>query len=66
MLAARVLFSVPGSRECCDWLGAVDAGRKTAERCMASGANVAVYPGGTAEILTTDANDARTTLLVRR
>jgi 2-acylglycerol O-acyltransferase 2 len=65
LLAASVLFSIPGSRELCDWLGAVNARKSSAVNALRQGANVAVYPGGTAEILTTVATSPKTTLLCR-
>ena len=44
-------------------MSAVDAGRKTAERCLAAGLSLMVYPGGSEEIFLTDPN-SRTTDLV--
>lgn len=65
-LAASSLFVIPAARELSVWLAAVDARRSSAHKCMESGYNVSVYPGGTAEILTTDPYSNKTTLLARK
>ena len=44
-------------------MGAVDAGRVTAERVLRANVSVAVYPGGSKEIFETDPN-SKTTILV--
>lgn len=52
----------PGSREISLWLGAVDAGAKTAAKVLASGLSMMVYPGGVKEIFRTDARSKDTVL----
>jgi hypothetical protein len=34
VLGASPMFKLPGCREICLWMGAVDAGRRTAERVL--------------------------------
>jgi|TARA_B110000977_G_scaffold169276_1_gene219119 hypothetical protein len=62
VLGATPMFFVPGCREICLWFGAVDAGRKTAEKVLRNGVSVVVYPGGSKEIFSTDPNSRTTTL----
>lgn len=61
-LAATPVFKWPGSREISLWLGAVDAGAKTAAKVLASGLSMMVYPGGVKEIFRTDARSKDTVL----
>lgn len=66
VLGASPMFKVPGCREICLWMGAVDAGRKTAERVLRAGKSMAVYPGGSVEIFDTDPNSRETRCHLRR
>lgn len=65
VLGASPMFFLPGCREICLWMGAVDAGRVTAERVLRANVSVAVYPGGSKEIFETDPNSKTTTLVLR-
>jgi hypothetical protein len=38
------MFFIPGCREVCLWLGAIDASRKTAERQLENGLSLFIYP----------------------
>jgi len=60
VLGASPMFKLPGCREICLWMGAVDAGRRTAEHVLKAGKSVVVYPGGSREIFDTDPNSAET------
>jgi len=60
VLGASPMFKAPGCREICLWMGAVDAGRRTAERVLKAGKSVVVYPGGSREIFDTDPNSSET------
>ena len=60
VLGASPMFKLPGCREICLWMGAVDAGRRTAERVLKAGKSVVVYPGGSREIFDTDPNSSET------
>lgn len=55
-MGASPMFWVPGAREICLWMGAVDARKKTAERVLTDASNLSmfVYPGGSKEIFLTD------------
>ena len=66
VLGASPMFYVPGCREICLWMGAVDAGRKTAERVLRSDLSVSVYPGGSREIFETDPRSTTTVAVLRR
>lgn len=66
VLGATPMFYVPGCREICLWMGAVDAGRKTAERVLNSGLSISVYPGGSREIFETDPKSRNTVAVLRR
>lgn len=48
------MFWIPGSREICLWMGAIDARRSVAEKTLRNGMSLIVYPGGSAEIFETD------------
>ena len=50
------MFWVPGAREICLWMGAVDARKKTAKRVLNDKSNLSlfIYPGGSKEIFLTD------------
>lgn len=61
-LGASPVFAWPGSREISLWLGAIDAGRATAERALASGLSLLVYPGGSREIFETNEGSSETVL----
>lgn len=47
-------------------MGAVDAGRKTAARVLKAGLSMAVYPGGSREIFSTDPNSTETKIYLKR
>jgi hypothetical protein len=64
VLGATPMFYVPGCREICLWMGAVDAGRRTAERVLRAGLSLVVYPGGSKEIFHTDPNSSATTVVL--
>ena len=64
VLGATPMFKVPACRELCLAMSAVDAGRKTAERCLAAGLSLMVYPGGSSEIFLTDPNSTVTDLVL--
>jgi len=64
-LGATPMFWIPGSRELCLWMGAVDAAKATALRCL-NKFSLMVYPGGSAEIFLTDPNSNLTTLVARK
>ena len=66
VLGASPMFFVPGCREICLWFGAVDAGRKTAENVLRNNMSVAVYPGGSREIFSTDPNSSITTVVLNK
>lgn len=61
-LGASPVFMWPGSREISLWLGAVDASRKVADKVLAGGHSVIVYPGGSKEIFRTDRRSKDTVL----
>ena len=56
VLAASPMFRVPLVRDICLALNAVDAGRATATRVMQAGLSAMLYPGGSRELLMTDAS----------
>jgi len=64
-LGATPMFWIPGSRELCLWMGAVDANKKTAMRLLNT-FSLMVYPGGSDEIFLTDPNSNVTTLVARK
>jgi hypothetical protein len=64
-LGATPMFWVPGSRELCLWMGAVDAAKKTAMRVLTK-FSLMIYPGGSAEIFLTDPESKITTLVARK
>ena len=66
VLGASPMFKMPGCREICLWMGAVDAGRKTAARVLREGLSVAVYPGGSREIFSTDPNSSETKIYLQK
>lgn len=53
-LGATPMFWWPGAREISLWMGAVDAGRKSAEKVLSRGNSLVIYPGGSREIFSTD------------
>jgi diacylglycerol O-acyltransferase 2, plant len=61
-LGASPVFAWPGSREISLCLGAVDAGRATAQRVLSSGLSMIVYPGGSREIFETSEGSPDTVL----
>ena len=65
VLAASPLFWLPGCRDICLWMGAVDASKRNARRVLADGTTVFVYPGGSKEIFSTDPNSAATELVLK-
>ena len=58
------MFWVPGAREICLWMGAVDARKKTAKRVLDAPQHLSlfIYPGGSKEIFCTDPKSASHTL----
>lgn len=65
-LGASPIFKWPGSREISLAMGAVDAGRKTAEKVLKAGFSLIVYPGGSDEIFHTDPTSSETVLELSR
>ena len=66
-LGASPMFWVPGAREICLWMGAVDARKKTAERVLRTrDLSLFIYPGGSKEIFLTNPHSSVTTLIARR
>ena len=55
------MFWVPGAREICLWMGAVDARKKTAKRVLDDKSNLSlfIYPGGSKEIFLTNPKSAQ-------
>ena len=47
------------------WMGAVDAGKKTATRVLKAGYSLMVFPGGSREIFTTDPESNTVTFVVK-
>lgn len=66
VLGASPIFWWPGSREVSLALGAVDASNRVAAKVLKEGLSVIVYPGGSAEIFTTDARSKVTTMILRK
>ena len=67
VLGASPMFLVPGSREICLWMSAVDAAKRVAVNIINKfGLHLMVYPGGSDEIFETDPNSPVTTLIVRK
>lgn len=65
-LAASPMFYLPGCREICLWMGAVNAAKRTARYLLDNtNKSLVVYPGGSAEIFTTDPNSTDTVLIER-
>lgn len=50
-LAATVLFTLPVVREVALWSGCVDAGRRSAQKCLQNGMSLLILPGGQQEQL---------------
>jgi len=50
-LVASIIFKIPVAREIALWSGGVDASHLNAKKVLQSGLNVAVFPGGSAELL---------------
>ena len=66
-LGASPMFWVPGAREICLWMGAVDARKQTAQRILRTpGLSLFIYPGGSKEIFLTNPRSTVTTLIARR
>jgi len=66
VLGATPMFWIPGAREICLWMGAVDAGAPTAKKILQKGFSLLIYPGGTKEIFTTDPDSKETKLVMRK
>ena len=60
------MFFLPGCREICLWMGAVDAGARTAREVLRSNRSVVVYPGGSREIFDTDPHSRVTKITLKR
>jgi len=65
-LGASPMFYIPGGRELCLWMTAVDAGKKTAMHVLKKSLSIMVYSGGSAEIFKTDGLSKVTTLVLRK
>jgi len=65
-LSAGILFKIPCLREQCLWTGAVDAGRRTASRCLDAGLSLSVVPGGEREQLLAQRGAVERLVLRRR
>ena len=53
------MFWLPGAREICLWMGAVDAGKKTAQYILdKTRLSLFIYPGGSKEIFLTNPKSA--------
>ena len=59
------MFRVPGAREICLWMGAVDASRKSADYVLQQGLSVIVYPGGSKELFNTDPTSKKNKLVLK-
>ena len=44
VLGATPMFLIPGCREICLWLGAIDASKSVAEKQLSDGLSLFVYP----------------------
>jgi len=67
VLGASPMFWLPGSREICLWMSAVDAAKRVAANILQKfGLSLMVYPGGSDEIFTTDPHSSVTTLIARK
>eukprot|EP00004_Rigifila_ramosa_P016271 TRINITY_DN3840_c0_g1_i4.p1 TRINITY_DN3840_c0_g1~~TRINITY_DN3840_c0_g1_i4.p1 ORF type:complete len:341 (+),score=45.75 TRINITY_DN3840_c0_g1_i4:712-1734(+) len=66
VLGATPMFLLPGARDLCLWMGAVDAGKRTADNCLKKGISLMIYPGGSEEIFETDPDSETTTLISRK
>lgn len=66
VLGATPMFFLPGCREICLWMGAVDAGARTAREVLRSNRSVVVYPGGSREIFDTDPRSRVTKITLKR
>uniref|UniRef100_K3X4P8 Acyltransferase n=1 Tax=Globisporangium ultimum (strain ATCC 200006 / CBS 805.95 / DAOM BR144) TaxID=431595 RepID=K3X4P8_GLOUD len=64
-LGASSIFSVPLARELCLWLGAVDAGRSTADKVLKAKYSICVYPGGVPEIFLADPNTKENKIVLK-
>eukprot|EP00211_Chloroparvula_japonica_P007681 CAMPEP_0119119196 /NCGR_PEP_ID=MMETSP1310-20130426/790_1 /TAXON_ID=464262 /ORGANISM="Genus nov. species nov., Strain RCC2339" /LENGTH=337 /DNA_ID=CAMNT_0007108615 /DNA_START=365 /DNA_END=1378 /DNA_ORIENTATION=- len=62
--AASPQFMIPGCREVCLWLGALDANRKTLDAAFDRNESVLLWPGGSKEIFLTDVTEKSTTLYI--
>ena len=66
-LGASPMFWVPGAREICLWMGAVDARKQTAQRILRTPQlSLFIYPGGSKEIFLTNPHSTVTSLIARR
>jgi len=64
-LGASPMFWIPGSREICLWMGAVDAAKSVALKVLKKH-SLMIYPGGSAEIFLTDPSSKQTVLVGRK
>lgn len=64
VLGATPMFWIPGGREMCLWMGAIDASKKTAVHCLKAGKSLIIYPGGSKEIFETNPNLNDVTLVL--
>eukprot|EP00164_Ancoracysta_twista_P002183 GFYU01002882.1.p1 GENE.GFYU01002882.1~~GFYU01002882.1.p1 ORF type:complete len:388 (+),score=115.21 GFYU01002882.1:176-1339(+) len=64
-LGASPMFYIPGAREICLWMGAIDASKKSAQKAIADKQNIIVFPGGSKEIFKTLPNSPVTPLVLK-
>lgn len=65
-LVASITLAVPGYRELLMWLGCVDAGKRTAKKCLKANKHLYVLPGGEAEQMLTRRGEHRVFLKKRK
>ena len=63
-LGATPMFYFPFCRDFSMWMGAVDAGKRTAAKVLQAGYSLMVFPGGSREIFTTDPNSTDVTFVL--
>lgn len=77
VLGASPMFYIPGCRELCLWMNAVNADKKVANKVVNSNTkrshdnvsgklSLVIYPGGSKEIFTTDQHSNVTTMIGRK
>lgn len=67
VLGASPMFNLPMCREIVMWLGAIDAGKASANYALAQAkVSLIVFPGGTKELMATNPKSKRTRLVLRQ